>query len=78
MCFGIVCVYFNFSLQSLFSPCNHFGFGFGQYLVFFFFLNKYLSLYQNTIYMAKNLNMPTNYLSNKLLKCHSFITLVSF
>ena len=36
-------------------------------LIFSFFGNRNLSLYQNTIYMAMNLNMPTNYLSGKLL-----------
>ena len=36
-------------------------------LILSLFGNRNLTLYQNAIYMIINLNMPSNYLSNKLV-----------
>ena len=62
--------FYNFSLQSLLSPFYidlvEFWFRLVLSFFFFFFGNRNLSLYQNTINMVMNLNIPTNYLNNNL------------
>ena len=77
-CVLVLC-FFHFPSQSLLPPFYNFNW----ILVwintsFFYYLNMNLSLYQNTIYIVMNLNMPTNCWRNKLLWNLSFIPLVSF
>ena len=65
MCFGIV--FFLISCHKIFSLPFITLVEFWFRLILGIFWNRNLSLYQNTFYVAMNLDMPTNCLSNKLL-----------
>ena len=75
LCWYVLVLYFYVSVTTPLFPSYYLcWFYFG--LIFSYFESGGWSLYSNKIYMVIYLNVPINFLSNKLLYCLSLIPLV--